>query len=200
MQVETKFEYRNRIVYDYEEYEKFGTLLYRFRDDYDTLHENTHLFSDFLKKHPKLKQTVDEAVMEAVDNEILSLGKKEEDGIGEPLVGPFFYLRGCFITSGIPLSAARGQADKLDNPLSHEELFDSLRLSGDYIDYPRGRVVWDCTNNRGIIYIDPCIKEKAEEISRRFRLKTYVVEEDEHYHCKNCVNRILDKEWDNWRK
>jgi len=114
------------------------------------------------------------------------------------LVGPFFYIHGCLIMSGIPLSSARLQADKLDNPMSHEELFDSLRLDGDYIDYPRGRVIWDCTKHRGIIYIDPCIKNRGEEIARKFHLQECVLEEDEHYHCKNCVGSVID-EWNHWR-
>jgi hypothetical protein len=114
------------------------------------------------------------------------------------LVGPFFYIRGCLIMSGIPLSSARLQADKLDNPMGHEELFDTLKLKGDYIDFPRGRVIWDCTNRRGIIYIDPCIKDRAEEVAHKYHLQECVLEEDEHYHCKSCVDSVID-EWNHWR-
>ena len=114
------------------------------------------------------------------------------------LVGPFFYIRGCLIMSGIPLSAARLQANKLDNPVSHEELFDTLKLKGDYIDFPRGRVIWDCTRHLGIIYIDPCIRDQAEMIARRFHLEECVLGEDEHYHCKNCMDAVLGG-WYRWR-
>ena len=33
----------------------------------------------------------------------------------------------------------------------------------------------------GIIYIDPCIKDRAEEVARKFHLQECVLEEDEHY-------------------
>ena len=103
-----------------------------------------------------------------------------------PKIGPFFYLAGKLIYDAIPLSEGRRQADKLDNSLGHDELYDSCFSDGEYIDIPRGRVVWDCTNNRAIIYIDPCLKTEDIicEILCAFELSSYVIEEDEHYHCR----------------
>lgn len=86
------------------------------------------------------------------------------------------------------------EGDKLDNSCSHEELYDRYFKSGDYIDFPRGRVVWDTTRKLGIVYIDPCIKKYADEIAREFSLKEYIIEGDEHYRCKNCVDNTLFEE------
>ena len=74
-------------------------------------------------------------------------------------IGPFFYIKGKLFFNACSLSEGRKQADKIDNSYGHDQLYDDHFKSGDYIDYPRGRVVWDCTNNKAIIYIDPCIKK-----------------------------------------
>ena len=105
-------------------------------------------------------------------------------------IGPFFYINSTLIYSACSLSKARKQHDKLDNSYSHEKLYDDHFCTGDYIDYPRGRVIWDLTNDRAIIYIDPCINkpEILDQITKAFHLNKYVVEGDEHYHCRNCMS------------
>ncbi len=108
-----------------------------------------------------------------------------------PKIGPFFWINDRLEADMIDFRDGRKQADKLDNPCSHEQLYDQNHRSGDYIDFPRGRVVWDTTREIGIIYIDPCIKERAGEIARNFSLTKYAVEEDDHYHCRNCVDKDL---------
>ena len=104
-------------------------------------------------------------------------------------IGPFFYIKNTLIRNTCPLEKGRRQADKLDNSYSHEQLWDDHFRFGEYIDHPRGRVVWDITNNRAIIYIDRCIN-KPEIISKikvTFELQDYTVAYDYHYHCRNCV-------------
>lgn len=60
----------------------------------------------------------------------------------KPKVGPFFFINNKdFIFKGLDIDRARTQADKLDNPYSHERLYDDHFITGDYIDFPRGRVV-----------------------------------------------------------
>ena len=75
------------------------------------------------------------------------------------------------------------------------ELFDDgpFLMNGDYIDYPRGRVIWDTTNNRAIIYIDPCIRNEdvLGKVVDAFEVEDYVVSEDDHYHCRRCVGRLF---------
>lgn len=109
-------------------------------------------------------------------------------------IGPFFYIRSKLIFNACPLSEGRKQADKMDNSYGHEQLYDDHFITGDYIDYPRGRVVWDCNNNKAIIYIDPCIRKAnvLEKIIKAFDLSEYVLAEDEHYHCKKCVGSLFD--------
>jgi len=138
----------------------------------------------------------------------------------DPKTGPFFYIDDILLADSAELYESRKQADKLDNPCSHENLFERnihmveryerQKRAGtvdnlyyleeminrknhklDYIDYPRGRVVWDTTRNISIIYIDPCIRNRIHEIVERFSLSEYVVEEDEHYHCRKCVSKEL---------
>ena len=104
-------------------------------------------------------------------------------------IGPFFYINNKLICNTCSLDEGCRQADKLDNSYSHEQLWDDYSRSGEYIDHPRGRVVWDCTNNRAIIYIDKCINkpEIISKIKPAFEIQNYTVEFDDHYRCRDCV-------------
>ena len=75
----------------------------------------------------------------------------------EPQIGSFFYIKNTLIFNACLLPEGRQQTDKIDNFYSHDRLYDDHFRTVDYIDHPRGRVVWDCSNDRAIIYIDPCI-------------------------------------------
>lgn len=107
----------------------------------------------------------------------------------KPKLGPFFYIRNQLIYHTCSPDEARRQADKLDNSYGHESLYDAHFRTGDYIDYPRGRVIWDTTHQRAIVYIDPCINRQdvLAKIVTAFELTDFVIEPDEHYHCKQCV-------------
>ena len=76
------------------------------------------------------------------------------------LIGPFFYIRGKLIYNACPLAEGREQAGKLDNSYGHDQLYDDHFKIGEYIDYPRGRVVWDKEKIHSIIYIAPCINRE----------------------------------------
>lgn len=108
-------------------------------------------------------------------------------------IGPFFYVYKTLIYNALPLEKGRAQADKIDNPCGHDRLWDSRFRFGDYINYPRGRVVWDCTNSRAIVYIDRCIDKPdvLEKIKEAFCLSDYVVEYDDHYRCRRCTGDIF---------
>lgn len=110
-----------------------------------------------------------------------------------PNIGPFFYIQGKLIFNACSLSEGRMQADKLDNSYGHDRLWDDHFKSGDYIDFPRGRVVWDMSNNRAIIYIDRCIDtpEIIAKIKDAFGLTDFVIEYDDHYRCINCVGDLF---------
>lgn len=107
--------------------------------------------------------------------------------------GPFFIINNKLLYHAIPISECEQRSNKLDNPYSHRLLFEKTYGSKyDYIDYPRGRVVWDMSSQRSIIYIDPCInnEETLLKIKSTYNLNDYAVEEDTHYHCKKCSDKI----------
>ena len=54
--------------------------------------------------------------------------------------------------------------------------------------------MWDKEKNHSIIYIDPCINREdvLSQIIAAFNIGDYVVEYDEHYHCKNCVGDLFN--------
>lgn len=107
-------------------------------------------------------------------------------------IGPFFYIEKKLICNTCPLDEGRMQADKLDNSYSHEQLWEDHFDSGDYIGHPRGRVVWDCTNDLAIIYIDRCINNPGvlAQIKETFDLQDYAIEFDDHYRCRSCIGDL----------
>ena len=115
-------------------------------------------------------------------------------------VGPFFYHNGEILANSIPIVLGEKRADKIDNPYSHERLYDDHFSEGDYIDVPRGRVVWDTEADRAIIYVDVCIEKADGAIARiadLFNLDdyisdNYIVEHDDHYVCPGCMGDIWE--------
>jgi hypothetical protein len=105
-------------------------------------------------------------------------------------IGLFFIINNKIFSHTIPAETGEIRGGKFDNPYSHEQLFDDYFREGDYINFPRGRVVWDISENRAIIYIDRCVKEFAKQIADRFNLTDYVIAYDEHYVCPNCMGDI----------
>ncbi len=110
--------------------------------------------------------------------------------------GPFFFVRKKLIFHALPLTECRTQADKLDDPYGHDKLWSDNFKSGDYIDHPRGRVVWDRTNNRAIIYIDRCIDkpEVIDKIKEAFGITEYVTGYDDHYRCRRCAGDLFGED------
>lgn len=108
-------------------------------------------------------------------------------------IGPFFYINETFIAHKILVSKGEKRGLKIDNPYSHEKLYDDYYNYGDYINFPRGRVVWDCEADKTIIYVDICIEKNdgaVGKIAELFNLNNYVVEHDEHYVCPKCMDNI----------
>ena len=109
-------------------------------------------------------------------------------------VGPFFYVDGMLIYDAKyitdPECEVRG--DIIDNPCGHAELFERYYPGREYIDCPRGRVVYDTRVNDGVIYVDKCIDEKTiVAISEIMQLHDFSVQEDEHYRCPKCMKEEL---------
>ena len=57
------------------------------------------------------------------------------------MLGPFFYADGVITGHKILVASGETRGGKVDNPFSHEKLYDDNFSGGDYIDIPRGRVV-----------------------------------------------------------
>ena len=115
-------------------------------------------------------------------------------------VGPFFYLeksingmQGIY-ADPIDHQDAENICEKLGNPISHETLFDRLRSDIDYIEIPRGRVVYDVTKKEAVVYIDRCIEQHADKFADAFMLERFRIEYDEHYVCPSCWDR--EKMWE----
>lgn len=117
--------------------------------------------------------------------------KEKRDVSNISNVGPFFLIEGRLLFNACGLDKGRCQADMIDNPLSHEELFRKYDPRGEYIFYPRGRVVWDSEKQHSIIYIDPCINtgDVIDEIVQIFCIGRFTVEYDDHYRCRNCMDK-----------
>lgn len=114
------------------------------------------------------------------------------------LIGPFFYIpkqkriicNACDVRDGILRSG------KYDNPYGHEQLWDDYFSNGEYILYPRGRVIYDDAEKKAIIYIDKCIDKPAviQKLKSLFKIDIPVsVEYDFHYQCVICQNNIWDE-------
>ena len=111
-------------------------------------------------------------------------------------IGPFFYIKDRLIFNGCASEFGEARGGKRDNPYSHERLYDRHFKTGDYIDFPRGRVVWDTEAAQAVVYIDRCIRrpEVLEKIAAAFELEDYRVEEDSHYRCKTCLGELWEEE------
>lgn len=110
-------------------------------------------------------------------------------------LGPFFKINGSILYNAVPVEKCEKRGGKMDNPFSHQSLFeDKYGAEDEYIDYPRGRVIWDTETENAIIYIDPCINDSATvgEIVKLFELGKYTVQEDIHYHCRMCSNLVWE--------
>ncbi len=109
------------------------------------------------------------------------------------LIGPFFFVLGRFIYNACPIDKGDVRSDKRDNPYGHERLWDDHFRRGDYIDFPRGRVIYDTVNKSAIIYIDKCIDKPAiiKKLKDIFNIDVpYTIEYDFHYQCKDCLEDI----------
>jgi hypothetical protein len=122
-----------------------------------------------------------------------------------PQVGFFWFIgrRGQWrlVAEGLRLDAAERYGEHLTHPGGHYDHWTALAARGrrwlqangfpdeiavhDYEDFPRGRIVYDLTGNRFIVYVDPRLRSRAllARLVDRFGLsgQTVVVRLDAHY-------------------
>ena len=114
------------------------------------------------------------------------------------LIGPFFYVaqKKKIIYNACTIDQGEARFGKYDNPYGHEKLWDDHFSNGVYINYPRGRVIYDSVSNKAIIYIDKCIDKPVmiEKLKSIFDITDIEcsVEYDFHYQCRRCINNIWD--------
>lgn len=99
-------------------------------------------------------------------------------------LGPFFYIDNKLLFDAKPIEECEKRLDKYDNPCQHVDLFErTYGTDLDYIDYPRGRVVYDETNDEAIIYIDRAINNEnvVNNILEAFDIDNFRIAFDDHY-------------------
>lgn len=126
----------------------------------------------------------------------------------QPMTGPFYYFKGnihapeTYLRAVNPDTFERAQLDINAHAGEHRDLWDNYMLkcfpeladeynADDHKSMPRGRV--DCKTVNGKlsfwVTLDKCIKNKEDEIKRRFKLENYDVEFHYgtiNYNCKDC--------------
>lgn len=100
-------------------------------------------------------------------------------------VGPFFYINNKIYAR---LESVREFEESLpfyDSSLSHIRMFDTLYMSGDYGNYPRGRVIFDNAKKKFIVYMDKSLMndEIKQQIKNMYELngEKVVFKTDSHY-------------------
>lgn len=111
-------------------------------------------------------------------------------------IGIFFLTDKSLLVSSMSLDEAEEYGNFLTYPRGHwevwEEEYESVyQKSYDY--YPRGRVVYDSSNETFVIYKDSCIPDEAlSDLVSGFQETAYRVELDEHYKCNKCNPYYVD--------
>ncbi|MBE6638084.1 MAG: hypothetical protein E7616_01310 [Ruminococcaceae bacterium] len=113
------------------------------------------------------------------------------------LIGPYFFIpkNGSVIYDACSLEKGELRIDKLDNPVGHELLWDRHFTLGNYVHYPRGRVIYDLTKRQAIIYIDKCIHKPfmIQKLVSIFQIDVpYTIAYDFHYQCQSCLQNLFD--------
>ena len=117
-------------------------------------------------------------------------------------IGPFFYVaqKKKIIYHACAVDQGEARFGKYDNPYGHEKLWDDHFSNGDYINYPRGRVIYDSVSNKAIIYFNLPDSEIERSLIVIEKIKSIFeitdidcsVEYDFHYQCRRCINNIWD--------
>lgn len=112
-------------------------------------------------------------------------------------IGIFFIKsNGELIAKHIPDNAGRVLNGLYDTNDDHWKLFDEQAAkfnTDEYIDVPRGRVIFDKPNDTSIIYLDTCYvhdERVIDKIINLFQVEKYVIKTDNHYQCPKCLEDI----------
>lgn len=107
-------------------------------------------------------ENIFERVSHGVNDDIVA------DLLNKGRVGIFWYIEKFdkFVFSSTSVENGEIYGDAITYPLSHEEFWDKshYRKLGEYIDYPRGRVVYFPKTNSFVVYADERIIKKIKPI------------------------------------
>lgn len=115
-------------------------------------------------------------------------------------IGPYFISKTKIIAQPEEYRQGRNTNGLYDSELDHWKMFDqyhyeSVFNTDDYINVPRGRVLFDENRQRSIIYIDQCFISNQKilaQIIELFQIEQYTVKLDLHYRCPNCLGDIWE--------
>lgn len=118
----------------------------------------------------------------------------------ESRVGIFWLFRGKLIIDFTPLSKAERYGECRNHARGHLEHWTELQrlrtvpADVEYEEPPRGRVVYDSTHERFVLYADRCILSKKavlEQIIVALLLPSEqtTTSSDLHYRCVGCLSR-----------
>ena len=134
-------------------------------------------------------------------------------GLQQPMVGIFWLLGKRLILDVSPLSRAEASGDWLDHSMSHDEFWTAQQRVGavpleiEYLEPPRGRVLFNTKTKRYMLYADRCILKKkfaVKQIIKAMHLpskQTDVATDgpEGHYRCSRCIEAAglsKDNDWD----
>ncbi len=130
----------------------------------------------------------------------------------ESRVGIFWLLGNRLILDATPLSGAELYGDYLGHPTSHDDYWAEQQRLGavpsdmEYLEPPRGRVVYKKMIQRFALYSDRCILKKKSVVSQIMKAMHLPPENtdvttdgpDGHYKCSHCLESSDNREGDSW--
>ncbi len=120
----------------------------------------------------------------------------------EPMVGIFWMVKNEPLIDCTPLSRAESYGGHKIHPGDHCTVWDTLQRAGlapadlDYAEMPRGRVVFNCREQRFSFLADRCILAKKSMVTRIVKVMhlppgTVETGTDPHYRCFHCLGWTL---------
>ena len=113
-----------------------------------------------------------------------------------PKHGSLSDCAGIFFSAGSELllhlcsfEKASRYGEFLNYPISHDDIWETLYQKKYHVDfdyYPRGRIIYSCSDDRYIIYYDKCAKNVALTLKEAFNSCNVELSLDEHYQCHAC--------------
>ena len=115
-----------------------------------------------------------------------------------PEVGVFFAHGDNLWIDATPVDEAILYGDMRTHDRGHEDFWEQLQARGEvprdeeYDECPRGRVCYDAKQRIFLLYLDKCIRDNKDAVSRIIRAMNLPpatrAELDSHYKCPRCTN------------